>query len=322
MGVDEDDALAYAPSGFIWDNALKHGKSVRNYGEFMGPSVRWRDAEKKGEPDFTACYNAWKKGSDEVVFGCWPSVESLRAVSPADYVGWNMSVPDQFRADFILRELSEFEKKNEYPQLTIICLPQDHTSGTDPGCPTPAACVADNDLAFGRIVEGLSRSKFWPEMAVFAIEDDPQAGWDHVSGYRTIAFCAGPHVKRGEVISTQYNTSSILRTMEQILGLPPMNQFDASAEPMTDCFRDTPDLQPFTSVPSKIALNEMNPEPQAIEDPALRKDALVSATLNFREVDRAPEDVLNRILWRAMRGSAAPYPEWALTYGAEDDDDD
>ncbi|MGE3639924.1 MAG: bifunctional YncE family protein/alkaline phosphatase family protein [Pirellulales bacterium] len=322
MGVDEDDALAYAPSGFIWDNALKHGKTVRNYGEFMGPSVRWRDAEKKGEPDFTACYNAWKKGSDEVVFGCWPSVESLRAVSPADYVGWNMSVPDQFRADFILRELSEFEKKNEYPQLTIICLPQDHTSGTDAGCPTPAACVADNDLAFGRIVEGLSRSKFWPEMAVFAIEDDPQAGWDHVSGYRTIAFCAGPHVKRGEVISTQYNTSSILRTMEQILGLPPMNQFDASAEPMTDCFRDTPDLQPFAAVPSKIALNEMNPEPQAIQDPALRKDALVSATLNFREVDRAPEDVLNRILWRAMRGSAAPYPEWALTYGADDDDDD
>lgn len=321
MGVDEDDALAYAPSGFIWDKAIKRGKTVRNYGEFMGPAVRWRDPERNGEPDFTACYNAWKNASEEVVFGCWPSVETLRAISPADYVGWNMSVPDQYRADFVLRELAEFEQKSEYPQLTIICLPQDHTSGTDPGCPTPAACMADNDLAFGRILEGLSRSKFWPQMAVFAIEDDPQAGWDHVSGYRTLAFCAGPHVKRGAVISTQYNTTSILRTIEQILGLPPMNQFDASAEPMFDCFRDTPDLRPFTALPSRIALNEMNPEPHAIEDPALREDAIVSASLNFREVDRAPEDVLNRILWRAMRGSFAPYPEWAITYGTDDDDD-
>lgn len=322
MGVDEDDALAYAPSGFIWDNALQHGKMVRNYGEFMGPAVRWRDDKRKGEPDFAACYNAWKHGGDEVVFGCWPSVESLRPISPVNYVGWNMSVPDQYRADFVLRELAEFEKKGEYPHLTIICLPQDHTSGTDPGSPTPAACMADNDLAFGRILEGLSRSKFWPEMAVFAIEDDPQAGWDHVSGYRTIAFCAGPHVKRGQVVSTQYNTTSILRTIEQVLGLPPMNHFDASAEPMFDCFGDTPDLRPFVAAPSQIALNEMNPEPNAIKDPVLRKDTIVSASLNFREVDRAPEDVLNRILWRAMRGSAAQYPEWAIGYGVDHDDDD
>jgi len=322
MGVDENDALAYAPSGFIWDNALKHGKTVRNYGEFMGPSVRWRDAQRRGEPDFTACYNAWKNGTDDVVFECWPSVETLKPISPAAYVGWNMSVPDQYRADFVLRELAKFEQRSEFPQLTIICLPQDHTSGTSPGCPTPAACVADNDLAFGRILEGLSHSKFWPQMAVFAIEDDPQAGWDHVSGYRTIAFCAGPHVKRGTVVSTQYNTTSILRTIEQILGLPPMNQFDASAEPMFDCFGDTPDLRPYAAVPATIALHEMNPDPKAMRDPVLREDAVVSSKLNFREVDRAPEDVLNRILWRAMRGSQVPYPEWAITFGADDDDEE
>jgi DNA-binding beta-propeller fold protein YncE len=320
MGVDEDDALAYAPSGFIWDNALKHGKTMRNYGEFMGPAVRWRDKRKAGEPDFTACYRAWKNGTDDVVFACWPSVESLRAFSPRGYVGWCASVPDQFRADFILRELAEFEKQGDYPQLVIICLPQDHTSGTDPDCPTPAACIADNDLAFGRILEALSHSKFWPQMAVFAIEDDPQAGWDHVSGYRTIAFCASPYAKRGAVVSTQYNTTSVLRTMEQILGLPPMNQFDASATPMFDCFVDKPDLTPFTTAPALVALDQMNPDAHGILDPALREDAVVSASLNFRDVDRAPEDVLNRILWRAMRGSGIPYPEWAVSAVVDEDD--
>ena len=150
-------------------------------------------------------------------------------------------------------------------------------------------------------------------MAIFAIEDDPQAGWDHVSGYRTTAYCASPYAKRGAVVSTQYNTTSIMRTIEQILGLPPMNQFDASATPMFDCFTDRPDLTPYTAAPTLVALDQMNPEPQAIADPQLRGDAVVSASLNFREVDRAPEDVLNRILWRAMRGSTVPYPQWAIS---------
>ncbi|TWT75479.1 Phosphoesterase family protein [Posidoniimonas polymericola] len=322
MGVDEDDALAYASSGFLWDSAIKHGVSIRNYGEFMGPSVRWRDPNRQGSPDFTACYQAWKNGTDDVVFACWPSVETLRDISPLDYVGWEMSVPDQYRADFVLRELAEFEKKGEYPRLTIICLPNDHASGTRPGCPTPAACIADNDLAFGRILEGLSHSKFWPEMAVFAIEDDPQAGWDHVSGYRTIAFCASPYAKRGALVSTQYNTTSVLRTIEQILGLPPMNQFDASATPMFDCFVDEPDPTPYDAAPALVPLDQMNPDPAAITDPVLREDALVSASLDFEGVDRAPEDVLNRILWRAMRGTSEPYPEWAITAGADEDDDD
>jgi DNA-binding beta-propeller fold protein YncE len=326
MGIDEDDALAYSPAGFLWDNALKHGKTVRNYGEFMGPAVAWRDQSRKGEPGFLDCYQAWKaggwrRGEGDVVFACWPSVESLRAISPLDYVGWNMSVPDQFRADYFLDELAKFESQGTFPNLTIICLPQDHTSGTSPGCPTPAACMADNDLALGRIIEGLSRSRFWPKTAVFVIEDDPQGGWDHVSGYRTIAFVASPYAKRGAVVSTQYNTTSLLRTMEQILGLPPMNQFDASAEPMSDCFTDTPDPRPFEALPNTVPLDQMNPDAAAILDPLLKNDALVSAGLNFRQVDRAPEDVLNRILWRAMRGVSAPYPEWAITAGAEDEED-
>jgi hypothetical protein len=320
MGVDEADALAYSPAGFLWDNAVAHNKSIRNYGEFMAPKVRWSDAEKKGMPDFLACYRTWKGESQEVVFESEPSIESIRPFSPTDCVGWEMSVPDQFRADAIIRELKEFEAKGNYPNLVIICLPNDHTSGTTPECPTPAACVADNDLAFGRIVEALSHSKFWKEMAIFAIEDDPQDGWDHISGYRTTAYCISPHAKRKQVVSTQYNTTSIIRTIEQILGLPPMNQFDASATPMFDCFTDRLDLAPFDSVANRVPLNQLNPQPNAILNDVLRKDALVSAQLNFREIDKAPEDVLNRILWRAQKGPLIPYPEWAIVVDTDDDE--
>ncbi|WP_165219698.1 bifunctional YncE family protein/alkaline phosphatase family protein [Aquisphaera insulae] len=320
MGEDEADALAYSPAGFLWDNALARKKTIRNYGEFMAPKVRWRDPKRKGSPDFLSCYRAWKGETNDVIFECEPSVETLRPFSPSAYVGWEMAVPDQYRADFVLRELQEFEKKDEYPNLVIICLPNDHTSGTSFGSPTPAACMADNDLAFGRIVEALSHSRFWAKMAIFGIEDDPQAGWDHVSGYRTTAYCVSPYAKRKSVVGTQYNTTSLIRTIEQILGLPPMNQFDASATPMFDCFTDKPDLTPFQSVPNKVPLDQMNPKPHAIRDEALRNDAVVSATLNFREVDKAPEDVLNRILWRSQMGTAVPYPEWAVTL-VEDDDD-
>ena len=319
MDLDDIDALAYSPAGFIWDNAVAHGVSVRNYGEFMMPEVHYRDKQRPETPDFLSCLRTWKGESHDVIFGCAPAVESLRPFSPTNYVGWEMSVPDQFRADFIINELKQFEQQGEFPRLTIICLPNDHASGTRPGCPTPAACLADNDLAFGRIVEALSRSRFWPEMAIFAIEDDPQAGWDHISGYRTTAYCVSPYARRGRLVSTLYNTTSILRTIEQILGLPPMNQFDASATPMFDCFTETPDLRPFDALPANIPLDQMNPDPEAIHDQQLREDALVSLQMNFREVDRAPEDVLNRILWRAMKGTQLPYPEWAA--GIDDEDD-
>ena len=317
MSVDGADALAYSPAGFIWDSARRRGVSVRNYGEFMIPDVRWRDG-RKGTPDFLACYRTWRGQSDEVIFASRPALESIRPFSPTGYVGWEMSVPDQARADFFIRELREFEARREFPGLTLICLPNDHTSGTKPGTPTPGACMADNDLAFGRIVEALSRSRFWPEMAILAIEDDPQNGWDHVSGYRTTAYCISPWARRGAIVSTRYNTTSLLRTIGQILGLPPMNQFDASATPMTDCFTDTPDFTPFTAVPANIRLDEMNPPAKAISEPALRRDALASEAMNFREVDKAPEDALNRILWRAMKGPRAPYPEWAVTPDTDD----
>jgi len=322
MGEDENDALAYSPAGFIWDSALRHGISIRNYGEFMAPAVRWLEAKRKGSPDFTACYRSWKGSANEVLFASYPMIETIQKFSPTNYVGWEMSVPDQHRADFIIRELEEFTRKGEFPQLTIICLPNDHTSGTSRGTPTPAACVADNDLAFGRIVEALSHSPFWKHMAILGIEDDPQAGWDHVSGYRTTAYAVSPYAKRGAVVSTQYNTTSLLRTIGQILGMKPMNQFDASALPMWDAFTDTPDFTPFSALPTQIPLDQMNPDPKALTDPVLRADAIASGRMNFREVDRAPEDELNRILWRSMKGTREPYPEWAISADAEEEEEE
>jgi hypothetical protein len=182
--------------------------------------------------------------------------------------------------------------------------------------------VADNDLAFGRIVEAVSKSRFWTETLILAIEDDPQAGWDHVSGYRTTAYCVSPYTRRGAVVSTQYNTTSLLRTIEQVLGLPPMNQFDASATPMRDCFQDAPDLTPFTAVPNRVPLDQMNPAAKAHLNRTLRRNAELSARMDFEHVDRAPEALLNRILWQAMAGLEKPYPQWAITRGAEDDGDD
>ena len=321
-GMDDTDvdALAYAPSGFIWDNALAHGRTVRDHGEFAITEKHWRDPKRKSKIKFSDTWRDYTERRNEINIWSRPAVASLKSVLNTNTVGWDMDISDQFRADQFIKELQQGERDGKFPNLSIICLPNDHTSGTSAGAPTPAAHVADNDLAFGRIVEAISRSRFWPETVIFAIEDDPQAGWDHVSGYRTTAYVISPYTKRGAVISTQYNTTSLLRTMEQILGLPPMNQFDAAATPMANCFTDTPDFTPFHARPSNIALDEMNPAPQAMLDPLLRKHAVVSAKLPLAQPDRCPEDVLNRILWHAMKGSAAPYPEWAVTAGADDDD--
>src|ERR1700744_1266863 len=152
------------------------------------------------------------------------------------------------------------------PNLTIIWLPNDHTSGVKPGSPKPASQVADNDLAFGQIVEAISHSPFWKDTCIFACEDDPQAGWDHISGYRTTAYVISAYTKRRTVVSINYNQTSILRTMELMLGLPPMNQMDATATPMTACFNEQPDFTPYDVVSNNIPLDQMNPNLSDIKD--------------------------------------------------------
>jgi YVTN family beta-propeller protein len=321
MGLDEVDALAYAPSGFIWDNAIRHGVSMWNFGEFTIHACGWKDRTRQGDPEWKDYWDEFLHGRGEVVIASVPAIETVAPFSPKDTVGWNLAVPDVWRARYIANQVAAWDREGRMPQLILICLPDDHTSGTREGSPTPEASVADNDLALGRIVEAFSHSRFWQETVIFGIEDDPQNGFDHVSGYRTTAYCVSPYTKRRAVVSTQYNTTSILRTIEQILGLPPMNQFDAAATPMFVGFTATPDFRPFESVPNRVPLDKMNPPPKEIADALLRRNALISARLNFRKADACPEDMLNRILWHAVRGSAAPYPSWAVTAVPGKDDD-
>jgi YVTN family beta-propeller protein len=321
-GENSRDALAYSPAGFIWNNALTHGKTLRDYGEFATAVARWKNSARKDKPRFPDFYQAFLNGTDDPAIGCELDIESLRPYLVTNTVGWDLDVPDVFRAAQFIKELKQFEAAGNFPNFVIIWLPNDHTSGVKFGSPTPAAQVADNDLAFGRIVEAVSHSRFWTNTCIFAIEDDPQSGWDHVSGYRTTAYVVSAYTKRGAVVGTQYNQTSLLRTMELMLGLPPMNQMDATATPMFDCFLPPgagPDFTPFDAVTNNVPLDEMNLPPKLISDPLLRKDAQVSARLPLDQEDQCPEDLFNHILWRAAKGSQTPYPDWAVKM-AEDND--
>ncbi|MBC7853723.1 MAG: hypothetical protein IAF94_09830, partial [Pirellulaceae bacterium] len=237
-------------------------------------------------------------------------------------IGFPSIVPDVHRADQFIRELKDFEAKGELPNFMIMLLPNDHTSGTRPDTPTPAACVADNDLALGQIVEAVSHSKFWKDTCIFVVQDDPQAGFDHIDGHRTVAFAISPYTKRKSLDSTNYNQTSMVRTMELVLGLPPMNQLDASATPMTSCFTDIPDLTPYKSVPNIIPLDQLNPKLSDIRNPAQRHWAEVSLKLPLDDVDEADENTLNRILWHAARGRNDTYPAWAVLEEEMEEDDD
>lgn len=316
----DSDALAWASSGFIWDNALAHGKTFRNYGEWMLSEAGWADPKKKDRIMWTNYWREYQTGEGKLQLRSRPAIESLRAHSNTNTVGWDLKVPDVMRAAEFIRELRQFETNGGFPHLSMLFLPNDHTGGTRGQYPTLGAQVADNDLAFGQVVEAVSHSRFWPETCIIAIEDDPQAGWDHVSGYRTTCYIVSPYTKRRQTISTRYNQTSLMRTIELILGLPPMNQLDATATPMSDCFTDEPNLRPFTSVPNRVPLDQLNPEPKQVAHPVLRHDAIVASRLPLDEVDRCPEDVFNKIIWRAMKGPETPYPTWAVKT-VEDDDD-
>ena len=311
FGDGGKDALAYSPAGFIWDNALAHGKTVCDFGEFTTTIKKWKDPARKGKITFLDCYRDFRTGANEIEISCEPDIETLRPLMVTNTASWDLDVPDVYRAAQFIKRLKDYEQAGQLPNLTIFWLPNDHTSGTKAGCPRPEAMVADNDLAFGQIVEAVSHSKFWTNTCIVAIEDDPQNGWDHVSGYRTTAYLISPYTRRGVTVSTQYNQTSLLRTMELMLGLPPMNQMDATATPMFDCFTNTPDFTACTALTNNVPLDELNRVPKKISDAQLRKDAIVSAKLPLEKADLCPEDVLNRILWRATMGTK-PYPDWAV----------
>jgi hypothetical protein len=198
----------------------------------------------------------------------------------------------------------------------IMALPNDHAGGTRPGLPTPRAMVADNDLALGRIVEAVSKSRFWENTVIFVVEDDSQDGWDHVSAFRTVGLVISPYSKLNKTIHTFYTQPSVIRTIELILGLPPMNIMDAIANPMTDCFNSTPDLTPYKSAPNNIPLTEMNSELTSLNGRALHF-ARKSLLPEFDGIDSGNDDLMNRILWFASKGDI-PYPS---KYGGTIDSD-
>lgn len=305
------DSLAWAPTGFIWDHAMKAGRKVRVYGEFCEGLANWKDPSKSGKPSWQDQWREFQAGSDAIQIRSVPTLATLGPINCDSFSGWDQTVSDVQRASVFLRELKQWEQSGEMPNLMIMSLSMDHTSGTQANYPTPAAQVADNDLAFARMVEAVSKSRFWKDTCIFAIQDDPQNGWDHVSAYRTTAYVASPYTKRGAVVSTQYNQTSLMRTMELMLGLEPMHELDAVATPMFDCFTEVPDFSPWQAVANQQALDEMNPSPTTMEDGPLKEDALVSAQLPLERPDACPEGVLNEILWRAMKGTSVPFPHWA-----------
>ncbi len=313
------DALAYASSGFLWDDALAHQKTLRIYGEFVRASIRWKDAGNTERPKFIDCYEDFVKQTGKIEIRGAATIKSLEPYVCTSTIGFPNIVPDVYRADQFARELKQFEADGKLPNLMIMLLPNDHTSGTKPNLPTPESAVADNDLALGQVVAAISHSKFWPETAIFVVQDDPQAGFDHVDGHRTVALVISPYTRRHALDSTNYNQTSMIRTMELILGLPPMNQLDASATAMANCFSEQPNLTPYESVKNNIPLDRLNPPLQAIRDARQLHWATVSLSLPLGEVDEADEDTLNRILWHSVRGRDDTYPAWAVS--ADDDDD-
>jgi len=305
-----DDPLTYSSEGFIWDRILMAGLSFRNYGEF-----------DYAEPipsnlSYQAIYDDFVQGEKSIRFTQKIGVDRLREYSCREYPGWNMRIPDVLRADVFLKELEQFSESGGFPNFSIIYLPQDHTTGTTPGAPTPRAHMADNDLALGRIVEGISQSPFWPRTCIFVIEDDPQNGFDHVDGHRSICLVVSPYSRRGgQVIEDFYNQTSVLHTMTRILGVPPLTQFDAMMPVMSNCFTSRPDFSPYRARPAQMALDEQNPQKSALGEKELHW-ALASEAEPFEKFDMADEDTLNRILWHAQMGVDTPYPqEFAGAHG-------
>jgi hypothetical protein len=292
----QEDALVYDKNGFIWNDAADHGKTVRIYGEACAPhlddKLTWSDI-----------YNNYKAGK-KLVFTNTSTISRVRPMLSENYPGSDdLKITDQLRAGAFIDELSGYEKMpgDQLPQLMVMALSSDHTQGTRPGLPVPQAMVADNDLALGRIVEAVSKSRFWKNTVIFVTEDDSQDGWDHVSAYRTTGFVISPYSRLGTAVSVNYNQTSMLRSIEQILGIPPMNIMDATALPMFNCFTSKPSATDFTHLTNRIPINAINPKLSALKGKALHF-ATMSSRPEFDHVDGGNDDLMNRILWYAAKG--------------------
>jgi hypothetical protein len=247
-------------------------------------------------------------------FSTHSTIPSLDSLLVREYPGWTQEVPDVVKAEDVLAHLREWSASGAMPNLVMIVLPSDHTVGTNPGWTTPRANVADNDLALGMIVEGLTRSRFWKSMAILVVEDDAQDGVDHIDGHRTVALAISPYAKRGAVDSTFYAQPSMVKTIELMLGLPALSLFDLTATPMRASFiepTEWPDTSAYTAITPTQPLLELNQRVGAIVGPFAkerRRAALASSRMRFDVPDAAPSDALNRILWQDAKGWGAAYP--------------
>ena len=275
-----NERAAQPPAGRLWNNALMKGLTVRNLGWWVdlitpapasGPQVA-----KARDPQLAPYTNM-------------------------NYRGFDLDYQDVEREKVFADELKQWEASGKMPDLTTVRLPNDHTSGVAPGKYSPRAAAADNDLAVGRLVEAVSRSRFWASTAIFILEDDAQNGPDHVDSHRSTAYVISPYTRGRGVDSSMYNTTSMLRTIELILGLHPMTVFDASARPMWNAFRNQPDPRPFDALPARYPIDERNPF-------STSADARVSSRFDLAEADLVDDDEMNAILWRALKHGASPPP--------------
>lgn len=309
----QTDALVYNKEGFIWNDALDHGKSVRIYGEACepewNPALKWKDI-----------YDRYQQGNP-VEFINKTTISRVRPIlcmtSPcAD----THDFTDVMRADAFIKELHQYEQMDgdQWPQLMVMALSDDHTAGLNPNYPTPRAMVASNDLAVGKIVEAVSHSKFWKNTVIFITEDDSQDAWDHVSAYRSTGFVISPYSELHKTVHTNYNQTCIVRTIEQILGIPPMNIIDATAAPMFDCFKNEPDTAVYTACKNIVPVDEKNKDRSELTGQELNY-AILTSTPEYQYVDRGNDDLLNRIMWFMAKGKQ-PYPK-AMTQSGKDKDD-
>lgn len=274
--VESDKRMFASPGDYIWTLARKHGHSAMVYGEYVNLQEDHTDADPEIVPHLAQ-------------LGFSPEFDQI----------WKKGARDPEKVDLFLSDMRKAEQTGKWYDLMVMALPEDHTRGLSPGRLSPLAMVASNDQAIGKLVDGVSHSKFWADTAIFIIEDDAQDGPDHVDCHRTVGLVVSPYVKRDAVDSTHYSTSSMLRTMELILGLPPMTEYDALATPMYRAFTTKPDPTPFDSVPPQVDLNERNPTTGRLE--------AMSSKLDFSDIDRADPQTLNHILWEAYR-PGLPYP--------------
>lgn len=325
------DPMAYAPTGHLWDLARKHHVSVENFGEdnnkFTGP-----------EPfgNWTDWYNDYKilagkkKGKLHVPIGDYKASSDIPTLGPITYKPYpkfDTSIPYQYRYEIFKREFEKHVKNHDLPQLTTMWVMCDHTAGNATGHPTPQAMVADNDLAVGKIVDLISHSPYWKNSAIFITEDDSQNGLDHVDGHREPAYVISPWVKRGITDSHYWTVINMVRSIEQILGLPAMNQNDAAAQPMSELFTKHPDFKPYNYIPNQIPLDTLNGQPgsntAALADtkhvtPQAKHLVKKWTEWSNKNMDKLsgehaePDDVnanmLNHAIWYETKGFDKPYP--------------